>query len=127
MELGIFSLGLYVDRKVGIGIDAKFLVSMLPRLDLSLHRLKVAWMRPTPTDSVSTRLKLLVCLARTGVNTPETMSSSIEASRSNLPKTNFWAESFRIDVIRESRDPDPRPELGFSRFRGIQKRRQLAG
>ena len=31
---------------------------------------KFRWMRSTPTDSVSTRLKLLVCLARTGVNAP---------------------------------------------------------
>ncbi len=28
---------------------------------------------PTPTESVPTTLKLLVCLAKTGVNTPETM------------------------------------------------------
>jgi DNA-directed RNA polymerase specialized sigma24 family protein len=29
---------------------------------------KFRWMRSTPTERVSTRLKLLVCLAKTGVN-----------------------------------------------------------
>ena len=31
---------------------------------------KFRWMRSTPTESVSTRLKLLVCLAKTGVKAP---------------------------------------------------------
>ena len=44
-----------------------------PRLNLALQRLEVP-LNPVHADrDVSTRLKLLVCLARTGVNTPETM------------------------------------------------------
>ena len=35
-------------------------------------------MRSTPTESVSTRLKLLVCLAKTGVNTPLTILPSTD-------------------------------------------------
>jgi len=33
---------------------------------------KLRWMRSTPTESVSTRLKLLVCFAKTGVKFPAT-------------------------------------------------------
>src|SRR5579859_7716520 len=58
---------------------------------------KFRWILSTPTESVSIKLKLLVCLARTGVNTPQTanteMARSLTTSRlegtSGLPAT--WA------------------------------------
>jgi hypothetical protein len=47
---------------------------LLPGFDLALHRLKVSLNAATPTARVSIRLKLLLYLARTGVNVPETIS-----------------------------------------------------
>jgi len=47
-------------------------------LDLTLHRLEVPFNAIDSTESVSTRLKLLVCLAKTGVNTPLTMLPSTD-------------------------------------------------
>ena len=40
---------------------------------------KFRWIRSTPTASVSIKLKLLLCLAKTGVNTPGTMFSKFLA------------------------------------------------
>jgi len=45
-------------------------LSLPPRFNLALQRLEISLNRSTPTESVSTRLKLLVCLASTGVKTP---------------------------------------------------------
>jgi hypothetical protein len=46
---------------------------VLNHRDLALQRLEVPLNSVPPTESVSMRLKLLVCLASTGVNAPETM------------------------------------------------------
>jgi len=55
---------------------------------------KFRWMRSTPTESVSTRLKLLVCWAKTGMNIHET----------KFPKSSFVsirASRVRNEVGRE--------------------------
>ena len=41
-----------------------------PQFNLALQGSKFRWILSTPTESVSIRLKLLVCLARTGVKSP---------------------------------------------------------
>jgi hypothetical protein len=40
---------------------------------------KFRWMRSTPIESVSIRLNLLLCFAKTGVKAPETMSPNVRS------------------------------------------------
>lgn len=48
-----------------LAIEASQFVRMMPGIGS-----KFRWMRSTPTESVSTKSKLFVCLAKTGVKSP---------------------------------------------------------
>src|SRR5215831_12636351 len=53
-------------------------------------------MRSTPTESVSTRLKLLVCLAKTGVNSRETIFPCFPLLRSSDSTDSLRTEEFGL-------------------------------
>jgi hypothetical protein len=69
-----------VEDQLRLGVSD---LGLAPRLDLALHRLKV------PLDSIHANrqrvdqieLKLLLCLASTGVNAPETMLPSSSSAQ----------------------------------------------
>jgi hypothetical protein len=59
------------------------------------------WIRSTPTASVSIRLKLLLCLAKTGVNTHGTMLPEFAPNDSELPREPIrdCPKSAECDVV----------------------------
>ena len=58
---------------------------------------KFLWILSTPTERVSIRLKLLLCLARTGVNAPVTMLPNYEWLGADFPKEDFWLVDRKMD------------------------------
>jgi hypothetical protein len=68
VQLAIDECGVQ-DQPCGIVGELRF----PPQFNLALQGLEIRWILSTPTESVSIKLKLLVCLARTGANTPVTM------------------------------------------------------
>jgi hypothetical protein len=61
---------------------------------------KLRWILSTPTERVSIRLKLLLCLASTGVNTPGTMFPN-----SGCREVNFLEQDLNEAALRRTRYP----------------------